>query len=61
MNETKIDQAKFDEINTDYFPKSYHQYYNYCKPPNSGYSGVSIFSKVIPISVVEDLGVFEHD
>jgi exonuclease III len=62
MNETKIDQNKFSELGDfQYFSKDYNQYYNFCKPPFSGYSGVSIFSKVLPISIKEDLGIFAHD
>lgn len=49
LNETKIDKEKFDQLN----PKldGYHHYWNFCKV-SSGYSGVAIFSKIEPISIV---------
>ena len=52
LNETKIDEEKFDKNQ----PKleDYHHYWNFCKV-SKGYSGVAVFSKVEPISVVEDL------
>jgi hypothetical protein len=34
MNETKVDEIKFkEEVDSSYFPPTYHQYYNFCKPP----------------------------
>ena len=42
-------------------PSEYYQYWKFCKPPLKGYSGVSIFSKVAPISVKYDLGIEKHD
>ena len=62
LNETKIDEASFlsDGIGNK-LPKEYFQYFNFCKPPKSGYSGVAILSKVKPISVVFDLNVEKHD
>lgn len=33
------------------FIDQYNSYWNFCKPPTKGYSGVAVFSKVPPISV----------
>jgi exonuclease III len=62
MNETKIDQEKFDaEVDLTYFPTNYYKFWNFCKPPLKGYSGVSIFTKTKPIKVYKDLGKYELD
>lgn len=37
----------------------YHQYFNSAE--RKGYSGVTILSKIKPISVINDIGVAEHD
>ena len=37
----------------------YHQYWNYAK--KKGYSGTAIFTKQEPISVVNGMGIEEHD
>lgn len=39
--------------------KGYEQYWNFAK--KAGYSGTAIFSKVKPISVVNDMGIEKHD
>lgn len=41
-------------------PKDYEQHWNCCKC-KKGYSGVSILTKIEPISVRHDIGVKEHD
>ncbi len=52
LNELKIDEDTFIKENlANKFPKDYFLYFNYSRPPKTGYSGVSIFSKVKPISV----------
>lgn len=38
------------------FP-NYNMYWNFCKPPIKGYSGVAVISKVAPIKVQNDLGI----
>ena len=57
FNETKIDFAAFekDKIKVP----GYHGYWNFCKC-SSGYSGVAVFSKYLPISVVEDLPLHQE-
>jgi hypothetical protein len=52
IGETKIDEEAYDKgpINLE----GYNAYWNFCKS-SSGYSGVAIFSKHLPISVVEDI------
>ena len=41
LNETKIDKDSFQSANIqNQFPKEYNCYFNFCKPPRSGYSGV---------------------
>lgn len=57
INETKIDQAAYDSSPIQL--EGYHPYWNFCKS-SAGYSGVAIFSKHLPISVVEDLPEPEH-
>lgn len=39
----------------------WYYYRNFCKPPNKGYAGVAIFSKVAPISIKHDLNISKHD
>ena len=52
INETKIDEKAFDQKPIEI--EGYQGYWNFCKV-SAGYSGVAVFSKVEPISVVEDL------
>jgi len=48
INETKIDLEAFskDPIKLP----GYHEYFNFCKC-SSGYSGVAIFSKYLPLAI----------
>jgi hypothetical protein len=57
INETKIDHDAFqkDPIKLT----GYHGYWNFCKC-SAGYSGVAVFSKYLPISIIEDLPQKEH-
>jgi exodeoxyribonuclease-3 len=57
INETKIDYEAYkkDPIKLT----GYHGYWNFCKC-SAGYSGVAIFSKYLPLAVVEDLPQKEH-
>lgn len=57
VNETKINEEAFDKKPP--VIEGYNCYWNFCKI-SSGYSGVAIFSKVEPISVVEDLPQPDH-
>ena len=57
LNETKIDEKVYDTKPIEL--EGYHPYWNFCKSA-AGYSGVAIFSKHLPISVVEDLPEAEH-
>lgn len=57
INETKIDEKAYDSSPIGL--EGYQPYWNFCKS-SSGYSGVAIFSKHLPISVVEDLPQAEH-
>jgi hypothetical protein len=44
LNETKIDKESFQTANIqNNFPKEYNCYFNFCKPPRSGYSGVNSY------------------
>lgn len=62
MNESKIDEETFKKEKLEKeFTSEYHQYWNFCKPPQKGYAGTAIFSLVEPISVSYDLGIKKHD
>ena len=52
FNETKInyDTFKKDPISLP----GYHGYWNFCKV-SAGYSGVAIFSRYLPLKIIEDL------
>ncbi|KAL4429737.1 hypothetical protein ABPG74_001423 [Tetrahymena malaccensis] len=63
LNESKIDSEAFkkDSSLMKMIPSEYKQFWNFCKPPNKGYAGTAIFSKVEPISVQFDIGTKKHD
>lgn len=66
FNEIKIDEDKFGpfskevQLGTQVFP-GYNLYWNFCKPPIKGYSGVGVISKVAPLAVKNDLGLSHLD
>lgn len=61
LNETKIDAVALDKLNDlTFIPKEYQQIWN-CSKDKKGYSGVAIFSKIKPLSVVHDIGKSKHD
>ena len=54
LNELKITEQKFHSESLEQFfnSKEYpYQYFNFCKPPIEGYSGVAIISKFAPKKV----------
>lgn len=54
-----IQESKLQEGQIDLELKGYHQYWNYAE--KKGYSGTAIFTKEEPISVVNGIGLAEHD
>lgn len=54
-----IQESKMQEGQLDLELPGYHQYWNYAE--KKGYSGTAIFTKEEPISVVNGIGVEEHD
>lgn len=54
LQETKLQEGQID-LDLD----GYYQYWNYAE--KKGYSGTAIFTKIKPISVVNGLGIEEHD
>ncbi len=54
LQETKVQQGQVELILNDYY-----QYWNYAV--RKGYSGTALFSKEKPISVVDGIGMNEHD
>jgi len=54
LQETKLQAGQID-LETD----GYHQFWNYAE--KKGYSGVAVFTKKEPMSVVYGIGVEEHD
>lgn len=54
LQETKLQEGQIKlEI------EGYSQYWNYAE--KKGYSGVAVFSKILPISVKKGIGIEEHD
>ena len=61
LNETKIDQSILDKEDIcGFVPSDYHKYYNCCKT-KKGYSGVAIFTKILPINITYGIGMSKHD
>lgn len=60
LNETKTDPEKIDKILARQMSDEYEQHWN-CSQKNKGQSGVAIFTKVKPLSVMHDLNVEKHD
>ena len=54
IQETKMQEGQL-ELELD----GYHQYWNYAV--KKGYSGTALFSKIEPLSVVNGIGIEEHD
>lgn len=54
-----IQESKLQEGQIDLKLDGYYQYWNYAE--KKGYSGTAIFTKIKPISVVNGLGIEEHD
>ena len=54
IQETKMQEGQL-ELELD----GYHQYWNYAV--KKGYSGTAVFSKIEPLSVVNGIGIEEHD
>ena len=52
INETKINEEMYKKEKIKI--PGYNGYWNFCKC-SSGYSGVAVFTKIPPISIVEDL------
>lgn len=61
LNETKIDEAKLKEAKLHkMWENNYGTYWNCCQT-KAGYSGVAIFTKYKPISIIHGIGVARHD
>ncbi len=54
-----IQESKMQEGQLELEMPGYHQYWNYAE--KKGYSGTAIFTKKEPLSVVNGIGVEEHD
>lgn len=54
-----IQETKLQEGQIDLDLPGYHQYWNYAE--KKGYSGTAIFTKEEPLSVVNGIGIEEHD
>lgn len=54
-----IQETKLQEGQIDLDLPGYHQYWNYAE--KKGYSGTAIFTKKEPLSVVNGIGIEEHD
>lgn len=54
-----IQESKMQEGQLDLDLPGYYQYWNYAE--KKGYSGTAIFSKEKPVSVVNGIGIEEHD
>ncbi|HZW77521.1 MAG TPA: exodeoxyribonuclease III [Flavobacteriaceae bacterium] len=57
LQETKAQVHEVEAVLSEI--QGYHRYYNSAE--RKGYSGTAILSKIEPISVVNDMGVAEHD
>lgn len=54
-----IQETKLQEGQIDLDLPGYHQYWNYAE--KKGYSGTAVFTKEEPLSVVNGIGIEEHD
>lgn len=54
-----IQETKLQEGQIDFAPEGYRAYWNYAE--KKGYSGVAVFTKKEPVSVVYGMGIDEHD
>lgn len=54
-----IQETKLQEGQIDLNLPGYHQYWNYAE--KKGYSGTAVFTKEEPLSVVNGIGIEEHD
>lgn len=54
-----IQETKLQEGQIDLNLPDYHQYWNYAE--KKGYSGTAVFTKEEPLSVVNGIGIEEHD
>ena len=54
-----IQESKLQEGQIDLPLEGYHQYWNYAK--KKGYSGTALFTREEPLSVVNGIGIEEHD
>lgn len=54
-----VQETKLQEGQIDFAPPGYEQYWNYAQ--RRGYSGVAVFTKKKPLSVVQGMGMEEHD
>lgn len=54
-----IQETKLQEGQIDLDLPDYHQYWNYAE--KKGYSGTAVFTKKEPLSVVNGIGIEEHD
>lgn len=54
-----IQESKLQEGQLELELQGYHQYWNYAK--KKGYSGTAVFTKIKPLSVVNGIGIEEHD
>lgn len=54
-----IQESKMQEGQLDLDLPGYHQYWNYAE--RKGYSGTAVFTKKEPITVVNGIGIEEHD
>lgn len=57
LQETKAQVSEVDAVLQEI--EGYHKYYNSAQ--RKGYSGTAILSKTAPISIVNDMGIAEHD
>ena len=54
-----IQESKMQEGQLELDTPGYHQYWNYAV--KKGYSGTAVFTKKEPVSVVNGIGIEEHD
>lgn len=54
-----LQEIKMQAGQTDFAPEGYYAYYNYAN--RKGYSGTALFTKEQPLSVVNGIGLEEHD
>ena len=52
LSEIKIDEKRLQKLDIKSLIPNYMSYFNCCKPPHSGYSGVGILTKVMPMRII---------